>query len=156
MMHNRSGENVVRAALGGKQVKKKEGGCNPRQSKLPLSVGIVRTMQDNTQIYASTIRSHPSDAPALIPNTISPPNTYMMSSFPPPHPPPHPTSRPSTQPSVEERGPQEDVLLLRNKLASRNRIPSECICVANQRGRHYHITVRFKLSGASEVCRMQD
>lgn len=26
MMHNRSGENVVRAALGGKQVNKKEGG----------------------------------------------------------------------------------------------------------------------------------
>lgn len=52
-----------------------KGGDNPRQGKLPLSAGIARTMQDNAEIYASTPRSHPSDAPTLIPNTICPPNT---------------------------------------------------------------------------------
>lgn len=76
-MNNRPGETVVKTAAPGQTSGHKDRGRggSPRQSKLPLSAGIARTMQDNAEIYASTARSHPSDAPALIPNTISPPNT---------------------------------------------------------------------------------
>lgn len=76
-MNSRPGDTAAKTAAPGKTSGHKDrwGGGSPRQSKLPLSAGIARTMQDNAEIYASTTRSHPSDAPALIPNTISPPNT---------------------------------------------------------------------------------
>ncbi|KAI9522871.1 hypothetical protein NQZ68_032433 [Dissostichus eleginoides] len=67
-------------------------------------------MQDNAEIYASTTRPHPTDAPVLISQTRFPLLTHTDDVIlPPSHPHPHPTSGPSMQPSVAEGDPQEDV-----------------------------------------------
>ena len=77
-MNNRSGETLLKTAalVQTSGHKDRAGGVGGGEQLQTEPAPIVSwDIEDNAEIDASTARTHPSDAPALILNTISPPNT---------------------------------------------------------------------------------